>query len=721
MNLGVAAEPTPQFTVKAIDADSTFHSCAAMDVNRDGALDVVTGGWWYEGPSFQRRHFIRDVPQIRGRYDDYACLPLDVNQDGKLDFVSANYRSESIYWVQQPGVSNSTTTTPAPSWQHFVVDEPGPMETGRLADVDGDGRLDLLPNGTKFAAWWSCQPGATPTWTRHPLPDEVAGHGIGIGDINSDGRDDIITAGGWAEAPPNRRSERWVFHPDFTLHRDASIPIIATDVDQDGDTDIVWGRGHQCGIYWLEQTAAKSGGTSWRKHTIDTSWSQAHSLLWGDINGDGLDDLIAGKRYLGHDGKDLGEYDPLVAYFYTFQTESKTWRRLPLARQVGFGLDPKLVDIDRDGDLDIICADRSGLYVIENHGNATDVPQISDANPVATTNYDHRDVLTVCETDQSLKAITKPQEMGQRRHDILLGMQLAMGTLPASDRRSPVDLLIDDPVDAGDYLRHHINYQSHAGNRVPAWLLLPKQLDARTAAILCLHQTTAIGKDEPAGLGGNPQLHYAHELASRGFICLVPDYPSFGEYAFHFADHQDADHQDGFRSGSMRAIWNNMRAIDVLEQLPQVDHDRIAVIGHSLGGHTALFTAAFDTRIKAVVTSCGFTAFASYYGGNLTGWSSQRYMPRIRDVYGNSPAQVPFDFHEVLAAIAPRPIWINAPQQDDNFDHAGVLEVVNEARRAYRIYGQTDDVITVHSPACGHEFPDALRDAAYQWLGQRLR
>jgi pimeloyl-ACP methyl ester carboxylesterase len=127
--------------------------------------------------------------------------------------------------------------------------------------------------------------------------------------------------------------------------------------------------------------------------------------------------------------------------------------------------------------------------------------------------------------------------------------------------------------------------------------------------MLCLHQTTRIGKDEPAGLGGRPTLHYAHELASRGYVCVAPDYPSFGDYPYDFRKASDR-----YASGSMKAIWNNLRALDLLETLEEVDPDRIGCIGHSLGAHNAIFTAVFDLRIRAVVSSCGFTAFFFHNG-----------------------------------------------------------------------------------------------------------
>lgn len=720
------------FRLHVVDSQSEHHSAAAFDVNLDGKTDIVTGGWWYEAPDWKKVK-VREVEQIRGRFDDYSCLPFDVNADGFTDFISANYRSESIYWVENPGPQAAMAGS---EWKHHLVEKPGAMETGRLFDVDGDGRLDLIPNGIKFASWWDIQPGSAPQWNRYPLPDELAGHGIGTGDINGDGRLDLVGRFGWAEAPEDQRSGRWVFHADFQIERDASIPMLVSDVDSDGDADIVWGRGHKVGLHWLEQHHDSDGTRRWIRHAIDTSWSQPHSLLFADISGDGQPDVIAGKRHLGHDGKDPGEYDPLVCYWYEFFPASRTWKRhaISIDGVAGFGLDPKAIDLDGDSDLDLLSCDRNGLIWLENQrierlekdspSPVAPTPSISsNTASLETAKYDsHQDVMVYRNVRDELKPVTTPQEMGIRRRHILAAISEAMGPLPATDLRVPLDVAVESEESSELYIRKRISFTPEPGDRVPAWLLIPKNIATPAAAMLCLHQTTDIGKGEPAGLGGRPNLHYAHELANRGFVCIVPDYPSFGDYPYDFQT--TGKH---FASGSMKAIWNNIRAIDVLETLPEVDSDRIGCIGHSLGGHNTLFTAAFDVRIRAAVTSCGFTAFHHYYNGNLVGWTSDRYMPRIRDEYSNDPNKVPFDFYEVLAAIAPRAVFINAPVSDDNFDVTGVRKVVDSVRDVYDLYGATKNFGDIGNrlisryPECSHDFPSEIREEAYAWLSEQLK
>lgn len=705
-----------KWTRHDIAPSSTYSACAAMDVNKDGRTDIVCGGFWYESPTW-KRHFLRDVEVIRGRFDDYSNLPIDVNGDGWLDLVSANYRSQTLYWIEHPGEKLGPWTT-------HTVERPGPMETARLEDIDGDGKLDLLPNGTRAAMWYEItQENGKARWIRHELPSEIAGHGVGFGDINGDGRGDIVCSQGWLEGPPDARKDRWNLHRDFRLHADSSIPMLVFDVDDDGDADIVYSRAHHIGLYWVEQ----QGPGKWRRHAIDTSWSQSHAPMLGDLDGDGRPEVVAGKRYMGHDGKDLGEYDSLIVAAYTFQPQQRTWQRRTICESwtVGFGLDSKLADLDGDGDLDIIATGRSGLSWLENGrlSPSSLLPQedVKPADLMPAPEYeDHRDLsvyLTHKAGEMQRTPIDSPATWAHRRRDVLANLQRVMGTLPGSDQRVPLDVEVLETTDTEKYQRQKITYAAQPGDRVPAYLLIPHKLLAdrsgQAKAMLCLHQTTRIGKGEPAGLGGKENLHYAHELAERGYICLVPDYPSFGDYDYDFT-------ADKLPSGSMKAIWNNIRGVDLLESLPQVHPDRIGCIGHSLGGHNTIFTGVFDQRIAAMVSSCGFNGFHHYYGGRLAGWTSERYMPRIASEFGNDPDKVPFDFHELVAALSPRGFFVNAPLKDSNFEVAGVREVEAAAGKIYALWGKPEQLKVVY-PDAAHDFPPEVRKQAYEWLDEQLK
>jgi len=301
----------------------------------------------------------------------------------------------------------------------------------------------------------------------------------------------------------------------------------------------------------------------------------------------------------------------------------------------------------------------------------------------------------------------------KRREQILANMQLVMGPKPDSSARVALDVQIGEEVQMPRYLRKKLTFAAEKNDRVPAYLLVPLGYTGRMPAVLCLHQTTRIGKGEPAGLGERDNMRYAVHLAERGYVTLAPDYPSFGDYAYDFAHSK-------FQSGSMKAVWNNMRAIDLLQALPEVDPERIGCIGHSLGGHNTMFTAAFDTRIKAAVSNCGFTSFAKYYGGNLKGWTSARYMPRIAAVYDLKPEKMPFDFTEVVAAIAPRAFLASAPIHDDNFEVSGVKDCIAAAKPVYELLG-AGDRLAANYPDCKHDFPPEVRKVAYEWLDRWLK
>jgi hypothetical protein len=265
-------------------------------------------------------------------------------------------------------------------------------------------------------------------------------------------------------------------------------------------------------------------------------------------------------------------------------------------------------------------------------------------------------------------------------------------------------------------IRQKITFAVEPGDRVPAWLICPddpKATAGQYPAMLCLHQTIDIGKDEPAGLGQNPELKYARELTERGYVTLSPDYPNFGEYKLNV-------YNLGYQSATMKAIWNNKRAVDLLCRLKEVDPERIGAIGHSLGGHNAIFTALFEPRIKAVVSSCGFNAFPYYYQGNIAGWSHQGYMPRLRTVYGLDLKKVPFDFPELIGALAPRGFFTNSPLHDANFEVEGVRACLSAAQPVYAILGATDRLSAVF-PDAQHAFPKEARSSAYEFLDKMLK
>ncbi|MBA4107783.1 MAG: hypothetical protein C0485_18775 [Pirellula sp.] len=310
-------------------------------------------------------------------------------------------------------------------------------------------------------------------------------------------------------------------------------------------------------------------------------------------------------------------------------------------------------------------------------------------------------------------AIATATDWNQRRAQIVAAVEDVMGPLPRPAVPQPLEVEVLEEVVEDDLIRRKLAYHTdRSDQRVTAWLLLPRNpaTEERQSlpAMLCLHQTTTPGKDQPVGLADRPSLHYALELTRRGYVTLSPDYPSLGEYAYDFES-------DEYVSGSMKAIYDNTRAIDLLQSLPEVDPDRIGCIGHSLGGHNGLFTALFDDRLKVVVTCCGFTRFARYMGGDLTGWTGPRYMPRIASNYGLSPQNVPFDFSEIIASLAPRGVFVVAPLRDANFDVVGVRETMAAAAPIFALLGAEERLVALY-PDAEHDFPAESREAAYEFI-----
>jgi len=326
---------------------------------------------------------------------------------------------------------------------------------------------------------------------------------------------------------------------------------------------------------------------------------------------------------------------------------------------------------------------------------------------------DHTRLMIVRTAAGDESPVRTAEDWSTRRRHILEHLQAVMGPLPGPDRRVPLDVQIVETHDELGYVRKKITFAAEPGDRVPAWLLLPKGQRTKAPGMLCLHQTVPIGKDEPVGLGGKANLHYARELALRGYFVIAPDYPRFGDYKID-------PYALGYVSASMKGIWNHLRAVDLLTSLDEVDPDRLGVIGHSLGGHNSIFVALFDQRLKAVVSSCGFNSFPHYYQGNIAGWSHKGYMPRLAEVYHLDLGKVPFDFPELVGALAPRAFFVNAPTQDANFEVEGVRVCLKAAAPVYRLLGAADRLVA-DFPEAGHDFPPEVRERAYAFLDGVLR
>ena len=342
------------------------------------------------------------------------------------------------------------------------------------------------------------------------------------------------------------------------------------------------------------------------------------------------------------------------------------------------------------------------------------VCQLSAQENYAPCCYDHSRLLVYIDEKGNEQPVRTPNDWEHRRQHILLGMQDAMGKLPDRTQLPALDVRELERFGGDGYTRLKISFVAEEGDRVPAYLYIPtpRKSHQRLPAILALHPTSLVGKGVVAGLSTKPNRSYALELAKRGYVVIAPDYPSFGDYSYDFD-------VDNYISGTMKGIFNHMRGVDLLVSLDEVDPERIGVIGHSLGGHNAMFVGVFDTRLKVTVSSCGWTPFHDYYGGNIAGWTSSRYMPKLKEVYELNPDRVPFDFYEVVAALAPRAFFSCSPLNDDNFDITGVKKAIVEARKVYKLL-HAEELLQVRYPDCGHDFPPEVRFEAYEFIDKVL-
>lgn len=337
----------------------------------------------------------------------------------------------------------------------------------------------------------------------------------------------------------------------------------------------------------------------------------------------------------------------------------------------------------------------------------------AESQQKAATRLDRKNPLLYRNDDGEILPAITVEDWIHRRKDILKGMQEVMGPLPGKEKVVPLRMEVTEEEITDTYIRRLITYRPEPKSIIPAYLLIPKDAlnsNQQVPGVLCLHQTHPLGQKVVVGLGGDPNDEYALDLVKRGFVCLAPAYPRLANY-------QPNLKALGYESGTMKAIWDNIRGLDLLESLPYVKKGEFGVIGHSLGGHNGIFTAVFDERIKAIVSSCGFDSFLDYKGGNIKGWTSDRYMPNLLKY---PLEEIPFDFHELIGALAPRVCFVSAPFYDDNFRWRSVFQIEEAAAKVYNLYRAPQN-LSVEHPKTGHEFPIEMREMAYRILEEQLK
>lgn len=361
------------FRRTAIDLGSS-ETCAIADVNQDGRLDIISGENWYQQVPAWRPgesvtwipHHFRELPYTNFYYDNFTDLAVDINGDGYPDLVSASFFSKQLAWYENPAGQDRP-------WSRHIIESKYPVEFVFLVDLLNAGKpLQLLPEFGDLAApltWYELVgTGSGSHWQPHQVSSQSFGHGIGVGDINGDGRNDIITPKGWFEAPADPRNGTWIWHPDFDLGVTSFIYV--DDVNGDGLPDLVTGAAHDYGVFWYEQKVDSVKGRTWTKHLIDDTWSQAHALGLVDFFHDGRRELVTGKRYLAHNGHDPGGREPLGLYWYEHVViEGRLeWVRhiIDYGSRVGAGMQICAADIEGHGNLDIVVGGKSGLFLFEN-------------------------------------------------------------------------------------------------------------------------------------------------------------------------------------------------------------------------------------------------------------------------------------------------------------------------------------------------------------------
>lgn len=346
----------PAFHERVVDPTFRSEGVAVFDVDGDGQLDVVTDQFWYAGPELTP-HEIRDPESYDpvARYSQCsAAFGDDIDGDGWTDLVVAPFPTDAAFWYQNPHGPGH--------WPRHEIARPlsAGVETQIYVDLFGDGHRELVMGiePDLVLAWFAPGPDPTASWQVHPISAPGfpgAGHfehGLGLGDVDGDGRPDVLTASGWFQQTADR--EVWPFHA-FSFGAAECSSMFARDLDGDGRADVICPHPHDYGVHWWQQRA----DGSFVEHVIDDSISQMHAAVVADLDGDGIPELVTGKTHYAHT-YDPGAEDPSLLVAYRLDGG---FERTVIDTASGVGRGFTVTDVDHDGLPDIVTSNKNGLFV----------------------------------------------------------------------------------------------------------------------------------------------------------------------------------------------------------------------------------------------------------------------------------------------------------------------------------------------------------------------